>query len=101
MISALSLKYVLSENTRRAMNDLPPIIPCIISTVVRSGKVTASNEMEAMSVAMRVRQELYNAYSRVHGLFSRPCINVAVFKEAGDVEKNTWRVIAREMKRIG
>ena len=83
------------------MDGLPPMMPCIITTVVRACNVTAKNEMEAMSIAMRVRQELYNAYSRVHGLFSKPFISVAVFKEASCMEKDAWRVIAREMSRIG
>jgi len=101
MSAALSLRYVLRENTRRAMDDLPPIFPCILATVVRTCKVTARNEMEAMSAAMRIKGEIIAAYVRIHGLFSAPCISVAVFKEAGDVEKDAWRVIAREMSRIG
>jgi hypothetical protein len=100
MAAALSLRYVLSENTRRAMDGLPPILPCMIATVVRTCRVTERNEMDAIRAALRIKNEIIDAYVKVHGLFSKPCIDVAVFKEVGDVEKDAWRVIAREMKRI-
>jgi len=101
MSAALSLRYVLLENTKRAMDGLPPILPCMIATVVRTCKVTERNEMDAIRAALRIKGEIIDAYVRIHGLFSAPCISVAVFKEAGEIEKDAWRVIAREMSRIG
>jgi len=97
----LSLRCVLRENAKRAMDDLPPVMPSVISHVVRNCKVTAQNEMEAMAVAMRIKTELLEAYKRIHGIFCRPCITVAIFKEVDAVEKDAWQVIAREMERIG
>lgn len=99
--TSLSLRYVLRENTRRAMDGMPPLVPCVLATIVKECKVTARNEFDAIGAAIRIKGEIMAAYRKANGLFSSPCIDVAIFKEVGDVEKDAWRVIAREMKRVG
>jgi hypothetical protein len=94
-------KKVLQDVIKDAMENRPPSFPSIISEIVKTCKITAQNEHEAMVAAMRIRQELYAAYVKAKDAFSKPCITVAVFKEVGDVEKDSWQVIAREMRRVG
>jgi len=100
-MSDLSLRHVLHDNMERAMIGKPPIVPSIVVHVVKNCKVTAKNEMEAVMIAMRVKCELLSAYEKANGLFSAPLISVSIFKEVGKIEKDTWRVIAREMQKIG
>ena len=101
MNATLSLRYMLKENLDRAMDNKPPLSTSVLTTLVESCKITAMNEMDAMGAALRIKQELFNAYVKAHGLYSKPCITVAVFKEVDAIEKNSWQVIAREASRVG
>lgn len=100
-MEAEPFKRVLQDTVQRAMDNLPPQFPSIIGEIVKTRRITVENEREAMAAAMRIRMELHDAYVRVHDAFSQPMITVAVFKDVKNLEKETWHVIAREMKRVG
>ena len=101
MAVAANLKRVLEENLQRAIDGKPPIEPTILTTMVANFEITERNEVNVMFSAMRIKAAFEESYRKARGIFSRPVINVACFKEADSIVKDTWRVIVREMESIG
>ena len=101
MAVAANLKRALEENFKRAMDGKPPIEPTILTTIVANFEITAKNEVSAMFAAIRIKAAFEESYYKARGIFSRPIINVACFKEAGNDVKEAWRVIVREMENLG